>query len=71
LPPGVPQDRILALQAAFVQTMQDPEFLAEAGRAQQDIQPIPGPELKRSISEFLQMPAAVHEKLEKLLEPEP
>jgi hypothetical protein len=30
LPPGVPQDRVRAMEAAFLKMLKDPEFLAKA-----------------------------------------
>lgn len=39
-PPGVPADRLAALQAAFEATMKDPNFLKEAERAKLELDPI-------------------------------
>ena len=41
-PPGVPADRAAALQAAFMATMSDPEFLADAAKGGFDLSPISG-----------------------------
>jgi tripartite-type tricarboxylate transporter receptor subunit TctC len=41
-PPGVPADRAKALQAAFIATMKDREFLAEAAQQKFEITPIDG-----------------------------
>ncbi|MDG1156782.1 MAG: tripartite tricarboxylate transporter substrate-binding protein, partial [Litorivicinaceae bacterium] len=41
-PPGVPADRAAALQAAFMATMSDPEFLADAEKSGFDLSPISG-----------------------------
>ena len=41
-PPGVPADRVAALRKAFMDTMKDKEFLAEAEKAQLEITPISG-----------------------------
>jgi hypothetical protein len=30
MPPGIPQDRVRAAEAAFLKTLKDPEFVAEA-----------------------------------------
>ena len=40
MPEGVPQERLAAMRAAFEKTMKDPEFLAEAQRANADIDPV-------------------------------
>ncbi|TGD62099.1 hypothetical protein EYC08_16920 [Tabrizicola sp. WMC-M-20] len=41
-PPGVPQDRVDALRDAFMATMADPEFLAEAAGLDLEITPVDG-----------------------------
>jgi tripartite-type tricarboxylate transporter receptor subunit TctC len=41
-PPGVPADRVATLRRAFEATMTDPEFVAEAARAQLEIEPLTG-----------------------------
>lgn len=43
--PEVPADRVKALQDAFMATMRDAEFLAEAKRQKREITPISGPEM--------------------------
>ena len=32
MPPGVPRDRVRAVEAAFLKTLEDPEFVAEADK---------------------------------------
>ncbi len=46
LPPGVPADRVKAIQKAFMATMNDPKFLAEAKRSRLSINPTSGPEMR-------------------------
>jgi tripartite-type tricarboxylate transporter receptor subunit TctC len=41
-PPGVPEDRAKALREAFVATMKDPEFIAEAKKLNMPVLPIDG-----------------------------
>jgi hypothetical protein len=41
-PPGIPQDRAAALRKAFMETMQDKQFRAEAAKAKLEINPISG-----------------------------
>ena len=43
-PPGVPADRVAALRKAFMDTMKDKAFLAEAKKAQLEITPVAGRE---------------------------
>jgi tripartite-type tricarboxylate transporter receptor subunit TctC len=44
-PPDVPAERAEALRQAFMATMRDPEFLAAAGKAQLEINPLSGAEI--------------------------
>ena len=41
-PPGVPPDRVEALRKAFMDTMKDKDFLADAEKAQLEITPVSG-----------------------------
>jgi tripartite-type tricarboxylate transporter receptor subunit TctC len=49
VPPGTPKDRIAILQKAFMDTMKDPELLADAKKAKLDINPLDGAELERAV----------------------
>ena len=65
-PPGVPEDRARALQAAFLATHKDPQFLAEADKANIDISPV-GPEAVTSaIRQIEKAPPELFEYLKKL-----
>jgi tripartite-type tricarboxylate transporter receptor subunit TctC len=66
-PPGVPQDRVDALRKAFMDTMNDKEFLAEAEKAQLEITPIDGAGVQKLVGEVYQTPPAVVEKAAALL----
>jgi tripartite-type tricarboxylate transporter receptor subunit TctC len=46
MPPGVPADRVAALRKAFIDTLHDPELLAEGHKAGLDLNPISGEELQ-------------------------
>ena len=46
-PPGVPADRAKALQTAFMATMNDPEFLADAKKQRLEIAPISGADISK------------------------
>jgi tripartite-type tricarboxylate transporter receptor subunit TctC len=46
-PPGIPADRLAALQKAFDDVLKDPEFLEAAKREYADIQPISAAEIKK------------------------
>jgi len=51
-PPGVPEERIAALRTAFMETMKDKEFLAEADKAKLEINPVSGEEIEKLIGEL-------------------
>jgi tripartite-type tricarboxylate transporter receptor subunit TctC len=55
LPPGTPKDRLLTLRKAFVDTMKDPEFLADAKKAKLDINPLDGAELESNVKEVFNL----------------
>ncbi len=44
-PPGVPEDRVAFLQAAFEQAMNDPEFVAMAADSKRDLLFLSGPDM--------------------------
>lgn len=62
-PPDVPAERVAALRAAFDATMKDPEFLADAERSREDIDPVPGVELQKLVERVLATPTDTVEKL--------
>jgi tripartite-type tricarboxylate transporter receptor subunit TctC len=61
-PPGVPKDRAEALRAAFMDTMKDPEFLADAEKSQLEINPVSGADVEKLIKEIYQTPKALADK---------
>ena len=61
-PPGVPQDRADALRKAFADTMKDPEFLADAEKAQLEINPVSGGEVETLVKELYQTPKPLADK---------
>ena len=48
-PPGVPQDRVVALRKAFDAMMKDPEYLADANRQQLEVDPVSGAEIENMV----------------------
>jgi len=66
-PPGVPADRVAILRKAFMDTMADKEFLAEADKAQLEITPIAGEQIQKLVTEVYQTPAAVAHKAAEIL----
>jgi tripartite-type tricarboxylate transporter receptor subunit TctC len=61
-PPGVPKDRAEALRKAFADTMKDPEFLADAEKAQLEITPVAGEEVEKLVKDLYQTPKALADK---------
>jgi tripartite-type tricarboxylate transporter receptor subunit TctC len=56
-PPGVPEDRARALQAAFLAVHHDPLYREDAARLKVDISPIGGHEVVRAIEDIAGAPA--------------
>ncbi|OGQ50145.1 MAG: hypothetical protein A3I10_07200 [Deltaproteobacteria bacterium RIFCSPLOWO2_02_FULL_57_26] len=67
LPPGTPKDRVKVLQKAFMDTMRDPEFLADAKRSKMDINPVPGEEVEKTVARFFKLDPALVTKLREIL----
>jgi len=55
LPPGTPIDRLQILRKAFMDTMKDPEFLADATKAKLDVNPLDGAELDRNVKDVFKL----------------
>ena len=51
-PPGVPQDRLEALRAAFDATVKDPDFIASAKKRRMEINPLSGKELQKMLQDI-------------------
>jgi tripartite-type tricarboxylate transporter receptor subunit TctC len=60
--PGVPADRVAALRKAFMDTMADPELVAEAKRINVDIGAISGEELQKLIARVYATPRDIVDK---------
>ena len=66
-PPGTPEERVQILRKAFIATLNDPELLAEAKKANLDINPLDGAELEQNIKEMFKLNAAQIAKLKDIL----
>ena len=66
-PPNTPKDRLQVIRKAFMDTMKDPEFLAEAKKANLDINPEDGPTLEQNVKEILKLEPALVAKLKEVL----
>ncbi|HEX2227541.1 MAG TPA: tripartite tricarboxylate transporter substrate-binding protein [Candidatus Binatia bacterium] len=67
LPPHTPNDRVQILRKAFMETMKDPQFLAETKKANLDINPSDGASLEQSVKELLKSDPALVAKLKEIL----
>jgi tripartite-type tricarboxylate transporter receptor subunit TctC len=63
LPPGTPKDRVKILRDAFMATMKDAEFLAEAKTAKLDLNPLPGSEVEKIVQGFFDLQPSVAARL--------
>jgi len=67
LPPKTPKEQVATLRNAFMQTMKDPEFLAEAAKAKLDINPLDGAELERAVREVFNLDKLLVPKAKEIL----
>src|SRR5262249_9965818 len=67
-PPGVPEERIRALRSAFMATLKDGEFLADAEKTRIDIIPAAGEEVDRIIRGFYAVPAQIVERIKQVVQ---
>ena len=67
LPPKTPKEQVMTLRNAFMQTMKDPEFLAEATKAKLDINPLDGAELERDVREVFNLDKVLLPKAKEIL----
>jgi tripartite-type tricarboxylate transporter receptor subunit TctC len=68
-PPGVPADRLEVLRRAFDDTMKDPEFLAEAERAQLEIEPLSAHAIDALLANAFATQKAIVAQAAELIEP--
>ncbi len=60
--PNLPKERLAALRKAFMETMADKEFLADAQKTNLDIDPASGEEAQKLLAQFADYPKDVIEK---------
>ena len=66
VPPGVPKDRVAALRAAFVATMKDPGFLADAKKLHMETNFITGEEMDALFARAYATPPEVIEAVKRI-----
>ena len=67
--PRTPKDRLQILRNAFAKTLTDPEFVAEAKKANLDINPLTGEEVKKIVDDLFKLTPAMRTKLAAILAP--
>jgi tripartite-type tricarboxylate transporter receptor subunit TctC len=67
LPPGLPKDRVKTLQSAFMATMKDTEFLAEAKKSNLVISPLDGPTIEQTVAELYRADAKLLERFREVI----
>ena len=67
VPPKTPKDRVQILRKAFTDTMKDPDFVAEAKKANLDINPTDGAELEQNVREVFKLEPALVAQLKEIL----
>jgi tripartite-type tricarboxylate transporter receptor subunit TctC len=68
-PPRTPKQRVETLRQAFEATMKDAEFLADAKKANLDIEPITGPEMERLVAGIFKLNPTLTARLKSILNP--
>lgn len=66
-PPGTPKDRVQILRRAFMDTMKDSAFLAEAKKATLDINAADGAELEQNVKDIFKLESSLIAKLKEIL----
>jgi len=66
-PPGVPADRVKAFRDAFDRTMKDPDFLADAKRANLAVNPVSGAEIDALLERVEKTPTDILSRASALL----
>lgn len=68
LPPQVPEQRLRTLQKAFISTLKNTQFLAEAGKAKLEIDPVDGPGIEKMVNGVYEIEPAVVSRVKQILE---
>lgn len=66
-PPGVPADRVEALRTAFMEALHDKALLAEAEKQDLEINPVPGAQIQKIVSDSYATDPAIVQRTAKLL----
>jgi tripartite-type tricarboxylate transporter receptor subunit TctC len=66
--PDIPEDRLLALRAAFRATMTDPAFLADAAAMNFEVAPVHGEDMQKIVEKIMSTPKELAVKAKPILE---
>jgi hypothetical protein len=70
LPPGTPKDRVALLRKSFLDTLKDPEYIAESNKTSLTIGPVSGEEIEGIVSGLFKLDSAMIAKLKSVLVPQ-
>ena len=65
--PGVPADRVAALEKAYQATLRDPEFVADAGKLKLEIEPISGKEIRDFVDDLMAIKPETVARIKKVM----
>ena len=68
MPPNTPKDRVQIIRQAFLATLKDPAFLAEAEKSKLDVDPVTGEALERIVAGIYKMNPAMLARLKEVLD---
>ena len=58
-PPNLPADRLAVLRQAFMDTMNDKDFLVEADKTQLEVNPVSGEDVDKLVKDIYATPADI------------
>jgi tripartite-type tricarboxylate transporter receptor subunit TctC len=67
LPPGTPKEIVQLVRSAFMTTLKDPEFMADAKKSKLDVEPMSGEELAKTVGGLFKLSPALMAKLKEAL----
>ncbi|MBI4522828.1 MAG: hypothetical protein HY695_03330 [Deltaproteobacteria bacterium] len=67
VPPGTPKERVQVLRKAFMDMLKDPAFLAEAKKSNLDLDPLPGEEVEKIVSQLFKLSPTLLGRLKEVL----
>src|SRR5262245_6208218 len=68
MPPGTPKDRVQIIRQAFLATLRDPAFMAEAEKSKLEIDPVTGEALEKIVAGIYKMNPATLTNLKEVLD---